>query len=519
MSFLYMKFTNKMTTTDQQFQSRNEPLKAIPKKYNSADNTKPSNVFLTFLMGKDDRLPYRHSWECVRSLRAGVPYRFFVTEEEENLLRNRFISNFKSKVSIIQNQVFQKFEDETGEKLEDNELMIFDFESCKIICYSTGSPIKFEGTVIPIRKAIPPESLEFDMSRDFTHQPINPISGNEDNVLSSPAFHQHILTDNVEYSSDRKTVTVAIIDSGIDYDAHDCLKALDWKPNDSNFVGCTKFSMTVPGESISEEERVYVDDEGISFYKTSSPKDLNGHGTHIAGIIAGFAENSVSPSHEIGFPYEDIDLKLMNLKVGDESFNLCRVIAAIHFAIENKADVINLSLGYYSEELSNDSKIADSFYQAIKRAISENIVVVTSAGNGGVNTDFSEMTHYPSAFVKDLNNNFLSVTATKGGNTPNRLSGYSNFGKSTVNIAAAGNFILSTYKDRGNDEKGKWKEISGTSMAAAQISRVAAKVIGSFRNSNIEPTLAEIIDAIKLDGTYLETPYRDLVQFERTVSL
>lgn len=508
-----------MTNTDKQFRSCIEPSKATLQKYNSKDSTKPSTIFLTFLMGRNDRLPYRHSWDCVRGLRAGNPYRFFVTEEEENTLRNRFISNFRAKTSLIQNQILNDYKGKTSEDLSNKELMIFDMESCKIICYSTAFPIDFEGTVIPIQKAIPPESLEFDLSRDYKHQPINPIDGNQDNIVSSPSFHEHSLAANIEYPQNRKTVTVAVIDSGIDYDSHDCLKALDWKPDDSNFAGCTKFTMTMnmPTEDLIKEERVYKDEEGISFQKTSSPRDINGHGTHIAGIIAGFAENPVNPNNEIGFPHEKIDLKLMNLKVGDEAFNLCRVIAAIHYAIENKADVINLSLGYYTEELSSDFKVVDSFYQAIKRAIHENIVVVTSAGNGGVNTDFSEMTHYPSAFVKDLNNNFFSAAATKGGSTPNRLSGYSNFGKSTVNIAAAGNCILSTYKDKGSDQKGKWKEISGTSMAAAQISRVAAKVVGTFRNANIEPTLAEIIDAIKLDGTYLDIPYRDLVQFEKTV--
>lgn len=507
-----------MTNTENQFRPCIEPLKVTPQKYNSEDNTKPSNIFLTFLMGKNERLPYKHSWDCVRSLRAGTPYRFFATEEQEKTLRNLFVSRFKSKVSTIQNQILEEFKNQTEEELANNELMIFEFEYCKIICYSTQLPVEFEGTVIPIKNAIPPESLEFDLSRDFSHHTVNPIAGQIDPV-STPAFHQEGFSVDTESANDRKNVTVAVIDSGIDYDAHDCLRALDWKPKGSKFVGCTNFFITALKEDINEEERVYEDEKGISFYKTSDPSDINGHGTHIAGIIAGIAENPLSPCSEIGFPHEDIELKLMNLKVGNEAFNLCRVIAAIHYAIENKADVINLSLGYYSEELSSNSKVADSFYQAIKRAISENIVVVTSAGNGGINTDFSEMTHYPSAFVKDLNNNFLSVAATKGGADPSKLAGYSNFGRNTVNIAAVGNCILSTYKEKGGDNKGKWKQISGTSMAAAQISRVAAKIIGTFRNANIEPTLAEVIDAIKLDGNYLEIPYRDLVQFERTISL
>ncbi|WP_285765489.1 S8 family serine peptidase [Peribacillus sp. SI8-4] len=171
------------------------------------------------------------------------------------------------------------------------------------------------------------------------------------------------------------------------------------------------------------------------------------HGTHIAGIIAGSANNNkggagVAPN-----------VKLMPINVFEGEYaDTADIIEAIHYAIQKKAKIINMSLGVnmYSEALN----------KAVQEAAKKGILIVAAAGNEG---DMGKNVQrvYPAAY-----SNVISVAAT---DERDKRPYYSNY-DSTVDIAAPGDEILSTLPH------GKYGWMSGTSMASPMVAGVAALI-------------------------------------------
>ena len=129
----------------------------------------------------------------------------------------------------------------------------------------------------------------------------------------------------------------------------------------------------------------------VDFVGRGSLDDPYGHGTHIAGIIAG----NGAASRQAGYDYSGIatGANLINLKVLDEYGRgySSSVVAAIDFAIANRGAynirVINLSLAAPPVESYRD----DPLCQAVDRAARYGLVVVASAGNFGLNPDGFEV--------------------------------------------------------------------------------------------------------------------------------
>ncbi|CAH0135139.1 Thermophilic serine proteinase [Peribacillus sp. Bi96] len=171
------------------------------------------------------------------------------------------------------------------------------------------------------------------------------------------------------------------------------------------------------------------------------------HGTHIAGIIAGSANNG------IGGAGVAPNVKLMPINVFDGEYaDTADIIDAIHYAVQNKANIINMSLG--------DTSYSEALNKAVQEAYKKGILIVAAAGNEG---DMGKNVQrvYPAAF-----SNVISVAATD--NRDKRPS-YSNY-HSTVDIAAPGDDILSTLPN------GKYGWMSGTSMATPMVTGVAALI-------------------------------------------
>lgn len=176
-----------------------------------------------------------------------------------------------------------------------------------------------------------------------------------------------------------------------------------------------------------------VDDDG-------DPSELNsgaavGHGTHVAGVIAHIAPNSAI------LPMRVLD--------GDGRGELFVLAYAIEWAVQQGADVINLSLG-----TSYDSEVLRA---AIDSAVDRGVVVVAAAGNenGG-------LAQYPAAYA-----NVLAVTAVDAENRKADFANYSEW----VDIAAPGVGITSTIVGPQGNGFASW---SGTSMATSFVSGVAA---------------------------------------------
>lgn len=156
-------------------------------------------------------------------------------------------------------------------------------------------------------------------------------------------------------------------------------------------------------------------------------------------------------------------IKVVPIKVFDKrgEGTLFAIICGIYHAIDNGADIINISAGYRGEK-------NDLLEAAIREADSLGIIIVAAAGNEGCNLDEldEDDTYYPAAFGADSLKNFISVASTNP-----RTGGFarrSNHGKSSITMTAPGQCVC------GVDQKGRIINLSGTSMAAFYVTRQLA---------------------------------------------
>lgn len=282
-----------------------------------------------------------------------------------------------------------------------------------------------------------------------TTMEIPPVIEGLPNATTDPAFDEqwHLinakiakawdyLNHNGVYPGGSHDVVVAVIDTGVDY-THEELAANMWvNPGE------------IPNNNIDDDGNGIVDDVyGANFVSNPSlhngdPMDPNGHGTHVAGIIAAQAFNGLGG---VGTAF---NVQIMAVRAGQYSgtFAVQDVAEAIQYAVSQGADVINMSFGGYQES----ALVEDALEVALNTS-----VLVAAAGNDGVSLQTAP--EYPAAYPW-----VLGVMAS----TPdNKLAWFSNTG---YEIAAPGDAIFSTLP--GN-QYAAW---SGTSMAAPVVSGIAA---------------------------------------------
>lgn len=190
----------------------------------------------------------------------------------------------------------------------------------------------------------------------------------------------------------------------------------------------------------------------------TDPFDPFGHGSHVSGITAA-ATNNV-----IGMAGTSWGARIMPLKVFSTATGggyTLDVVAAIRYAADNGARVINLSLG--SESNSN------ALQSAINYARARNVVVIAASGNchqGGQGCSYADVPSYPAA-----NAGVIAVAAT---NINDGHASYSTAG-TYVDLAAPGgqgaNSVTSTVP-------GGYGGFNGTSMAAPHVAGLAALILG-----------------------------------------
>jgi subtilisin family serine protease len=208
--------------------------------------------------------------------------------------------------------------------------------------------------------------------------------------------------------------------------------------------------------------------EQKNFTISSTPGDLLGHGTHVAGIAAANTDNAKGTAG-VGW-----NAKIGSLKVcreyPSESFPLlgmCDVADSVEgllYAADQGYKVVNMSYGSDPDPYSPSQAEA----AAITYAWSKGVVLVAAAGN-----DYASTLHYPAAFPE-----VISVAAT---DRHDNLAYFSSFGSAWVSVAAPGHNILSAYPNAAcglpaNDPDGCYNWLSGTSMASPHVAGVAALV-------------------------------------------
>ena len=186
------------------------------------------------------------------------------------------------------------------------------------------------------------------------------------------------------------------------------------------------------------------------------------HGTHVAGIIAANRNN------DLGIRGVAENVQIMSIRAvpdGDERDK--DVANAIRYAVDNGADIINMSFG---KDYSYRKHLVE---EAIRYAEKKNVLCIHAAGNDGADLDASN--NYPSPVVKGKRaKNWLEIGASSWGENENFVGTFSNFGKESVDLFAPGVSIYSTTPDN------KYESFNGTSMAAPTTSGVAAIVMSYF---------------------------------------
>lgn len=265
-----------------------------------------------------------------------------------------------------------------------------------------------------------------------------------DTYFDSQWHHDAMNTVEAWNASKGKGVTVAVIDSGIDYE-HPDLKG--------NIEGHIS---TIGGTG----------------------RDDNGHGTHCAGIIAATAGNNIGVSGVAP------DAKIYSVKVMDSegSGKTADIIQGVIAATDEDVDVISMSLG---------GICWDGLFQSkINEAVDKGIVVVAAAGNEGVSQK-----SYPAAY-----DNVIAVAAT---DYDNDLTYFSNYG-SWVDIAAPGYNILSTLPTDFTVADCEYAAagygyMSGTSMACPAVAGTVALMLGNseeLRNNNSKSGVSKIASTL-----------------------
>lgn len=283
-------------------------------------------------------------------------------------------------------------------------------------------------------------------------------------------------------------VVVAVIDTGVDYE-HEDLAANMWvNPGE------------IPGNGIDDDGNGFPDDiYGWDFYNDDpDPIDDYGHGTHCAGIIGAVGNNGT------GVAGVNWDVKIMALKFlnSSGSGSTSDAIDALNYVTMMKERGVNVLVtsnswggGGYNAALED----------AIAAARDADILFVAAAGNDSMDND--ESPHYPSSYELE---NIIAVAAT---DHDDQLASFSNWGATSVDLAAPGEDILSTTP--GDN----YELMSGTSMATPHVAGVAALIYSlhpDWTYDQVKDVILNSVDPLGLEvvsGGRLNA-HRALLTFE-----
>ena len=229
----------------------------------------------------------------------------------------------------------------------------------------------------------------------------------------------------------QEKVVVAVIDSGVDTD-HPALKG-----------------RLLPGYNVETKGR--------------DVEDTMGHGTHVAGIIAGSAPAEGLDGVAQGVSI--LPIKIPNLSTSNTKF-MPQLAESIRYAVDNGAKVVNISLGIQMDgwmmKLIHGRKVKQ-VEEAIRYAESKGVLVVVAAGNNG--KDKANTVGYPGT-----SDNVISVANLDDRRRPLETHSSSSQGPA-VDLAAPGTAIRSSVPDD------TFADYTGTSMAAPYVAGVAALLV------------------------------------------
>ncbi len=276
-----------------------------------------------------------------------------------------------------------------------------------------------------------------------------------------------------DISTGSPSVVVAVIDTGVKY-AHEDLQANMWaNPGET------------PANGIDDDANGYVDDVRGADVRNNDgdPNDDHGHGTHVAGTIGATGNNA------LGVAGVNWNVRLMAVKIFDAAgvATTAHAIAGLQYVTLMRGRGVNLRVSNSSwggaPEAPNDDP---ALREAFRAAGAAGVLNVTAAGNDGRDTDAQPF--YPANFRVT---NLVSVAAS---DSNDNRAGFSNYGATSVDLAAPGSNILSTIIGTA-----KYGSSSGTSMASPHVAGAAALLSAhapALSAASLKATLMNTVDQL-----------------------
>lgn len=285
-----------------------------------------------------------------------------------------------------------------------------------------------------------------------------------------------------------KQTIVAVLDAGFDLD-HEDLAGQFWR-NEGE----------IGNDQVDNDRNGFEDDvvgwDFVDGDPDPSPVVYDGvsdsvvsHGTVIAGIIGATANNG------LGIAGINWDVQIMPLRVLNEfgAGSTVNVRRAIVYAVENGADVINLSFTF----TQTDPRLRET----LEWAHDQGVVIVAAVGNGNINTDAQLV--YPACFDQEIGRNIVIGVAST--NQLDQKTSFSNFGSRCTDISAPGiDIFASVYHDPSEllfitSYASPWE---GTSLSAPMVSGAVALMRSTY------PSLTpdQIRNALKLSVDPVNEP-------------
>lgn len=335
--------------------------------------------------------------------------------------------------TILRNIIIVKKTNGENNETSPNELEQYILEKIKDI---KEINVIDEPKIIEIIKPI----QKIPVKRDFQ---LGEIKENNNQLVNDPGYRYEWDISYTEADKawslvkQKREVKVAVLDTGVDY-THPDLKDRVLKDKGYNFVD-----------------------------NDSETMDDNGHGTHVSGIIAASANNNIGVSGITG----TLNIKILPVKVLDENGEgeVSNIVKGIKYAVDNGADIINLSFGTNSK--------SKEIEEAINYAKSKGVFVVAAAGNDGESDDNSSPASDGAFAVAAMDYNY-------------KVADFSDYG-SCIKISAPGEEILSTVP-------GGYEAWDGTSMAAPIVSGIAAMAKAEDPNLSLSQ-MEDVLDSTAKD--------------------
>ncbi len=280
-------------------------------------------------------------------------------------------------------------------------------------------------------------------------------------------------------------IVIAVLDTGVSLE-HPDLEPNLWENNDE-----------IADNGKDDDGNGFIDDKyGWDFVdddndpnpdaSADADPDAISHGTVIAGIIGAQADNEEGVAG-VMWNVEIMAVRMLNKNGAGNSTDAAD---AVDYAVENGADVINLSFAGDA----NDPKLRDS----IEDAYNAGVVVVAALGNDGKSTDRNPV--YPACYKNGSTDWVIGVAATT---KTDKKSTFSNFGQDCTDLSAPGEDMFSTdYYDEDDSEDAYTGGWAGTSVS----SPVVAGAVGILLSAYPSLTPEEVRLSLELSVDPLQAP-------------